>query len=133
MYGLLLETSFSTVRGSLRRALLVYGNPEQSSDSWGGWLVEGSWTEGCFSTGQMACADLIKESIAVQPVAGNRPCIVKELQSWSSCGRRSQHKGLWDTLNGLALRLGRKAAPAISDQEAVLATPCTSFGARRNA
>ncbi|ERK99307.1 Hcp1 family type VI secretion system effector, partial [Pseudomonas putida LF54] len=26
-------------------------------------LVEGSWTEGYFSTGQMACADLIGESL----------------------------------------------------------------------
>ncbi|WP_235776657.1 hypothetical protein, partial [Pseudomonas putida] len=27
-------------------------------------LVEGSWTEGYFSTGQMACADLIGESLS---------------------------------------------------------------------
>ncbi|MGK9059304.1 hypothetical protein, partial [Pseudomonas asiatica] len=38
-------------------------NRKSSSDSWDGGLVEGSWTEGYFSTGQMACADLIGESL----------------------------------------------------------------------
>ncbi|MFJ3152493.1 hypothetical protein, partial [Pseudomonas hunanensis] len=33
--------------------------------SWDGGLVEGSWTEGYFSTGQMACADLIGESLVI--------------------------------------------------------------------
>lgn len=38
-------------------------NRKSSSGSWDGGLVEGSWTEGYFSTGQMACADLIGESL----------------------------------------------------------------------
>ncbi|MCO7634160.1 hypothetical protein NJF54_20265, partial [Pseudomonas guariconensis] len=37
-------------------------NRKSSSDSWDGGLVEGSWTEGYFSTGQTACGDLIGES-----------------------------------------------------------------------
>ncbi|MCZ7747525.1 hypothetical protein, partial [Pseudomonas aeruginosa] len=41
-------------------------NRKSSSDSWDGGLVEGSWTEGYFSTGQMACADLIGESTGVE-------------------------------------------------------------------
>ncbi|MCO8165731.1 hypothetical protein NJC38_26715, partial [Pseudomonas sp. 21LCFQ010] len=40
-------------------------NRKSSSDSWDGGLVEGSWTEGYFSTGQMACGDLIGESLEV--------------------------------------------------------------------
>ncbi|WP_333969545.1 hypothetical protein, partial [Pseudomonas aeruginosa] len=40
-------------------------NRKSSSDSWDGGLVEGSWTEGYFSTGQMACADLIGESLSI--------------------------------------------------------------------
>src|SRR5690606_35334021 len=38
-------------------------NRKSTSDSWDGGLVEGSWTEGYFSTGQTACGDLIGESL----------------------------------------------------------------------
>ncbi|WP_209420955.1 hypothetical protein, partial [Pseudomonas vranovensis] len=43
------------------------------SDSWDGGLVEGSWTEGYFSTGQTACADLIGESVASDQLGLNKP------------------------------------------------------------
>src|SRR5690606_24637525 len=49
-------------------------NRKSSSDSWDGGLVEGSWTEGYFSTGQTACGDLIGESFPLPISAGAVQC-----------------------------------------------------------
>ncbi|PYC17379.1 hypothetical protein DMX06_18765 [Pseudomonas mosselii] len=59
---------------------------------------------------------LIDPGAAAQPFRDTRPLLQAITQSCRS---------------GLVSRKGRKAAPMFSDQEAVLATPWASFGARR--
>ncbi|OZY34840.1 hypothetical protein CJF35_22515, partial [Pseudomonas lundensis] len=46
-------------------------------------LVEGSWTDGYFSTGQMACADLFGESLVL--FIGKFGLLVCSIYRWQKC------------------------------------------------